>query len=130
MANKKTHLRTPISQARGLGSAKSGTGHWWMQKVTSVALLPLTIWFVACAVSFKGASYEEIYLWMEGPVNGALMLALIGATFYHLALGLQVVLEDYVHGFVGIASMVTMKLLSWAVGGFAMLAVIKIVIGG
>ena len=130
MTDKNTHLRTPISQARGLGSAKSGTGHWWMQKVTSIALLPLTIWFVVSAVSFKGTTYDDIYLWMESPLNGGLMIALIGATYYHIALGLQVILEDYVHGFMGIASMVTMKLLSWAVGGFAMLAVIKIVIGG
>ena len=130
MADKNTHLRTPLSQARGLGSAKTGTSHWWAQKVTSVALLPLTIWFVVVCVSFVGKDYQHVYAWMENPINGALMIALIGAMFYHMALGIQVVLEDYVHGFIGIASLVVMKLLSWAIGGFAILSVIKITIGG
>lgn len=131
MSDNQNNLRTPIAEARGLGSAKSGTAHWWAQKVTSIALLPLTLWFVVVTVSsFVGQDFNSIYTWMEQPLNGGLMIALLGVMFYHLALGIQVILEDYVHGFVGIASLVILKLFSWAVGGFAVLAVIKIVIGG
>jgi len=89
-------LRTPLGRVRGLGSAKSGTHHWWMQRVTSIALLPLTLWFVFSMVGLAGASYLETLLWIARPVNAVLMLALIGLTFHHMAAGLQVVIEDYV----------------------------------
>lgn len=89
-------LRTPLGRVRGLGSAKSGTHHWWMQRVTSIALLPLTIWFVFSMVGLAGASYLETLLWIARPVNAVLLLLLIGLTFHHMASGLQVVVEDYV----------------------------------
>jgi succinate dehydrogenase / fumarate reductase membrane anchor subunit len=91
-----TALRSPLGRVRGLGSARSGTRHWWMQRVTSIALLPLTIWFVFSAVGLAGASYVETVLWIARPLNAVLLLALIGLTFHHMAAGLQVVAEDYV----------------------------------
>ena len=91
-----TALRSPLGRVRGMGSAKSGTHHWWMQRVTSIALLPLTIWFVVSMISLAGASYLETLLWIARPVNAVLMLVLIGLTFHHMAGGLQVVVEDYV----------------------------------
>ena len=89
-------LRTPLGRVRGLGSARGGTHHWWMQRVTSVALLPLTIWFVFAMVRLAGASYVETLLWIASPLNAVLLLALVGLTFHHTAAGLQVILEDYV----------------------------------
>lgn len=89
-------MRSPLGRVRGLGSAKGGTHHWWMQRVTSVALLPLTIWFVFAMIGLAGASYVETLLWIARPLNAVLLLALIGLTFHHMASGLQVVLEDYV----------------------------------
>lgn len=89
-------LRTPLGRVRGLGSARGGTHHWWMQRVTSVALLPLTIWFVLAMVGLAGATYVETLLWIARPVNAVLLLALVGLTFHHMAAGLQVILEDYV----------------------------------
>lgn len=89
-------LRTPLGRVRGLGSARGGTHHWWMQRVTSVALLPLTLWFVFAMVRLAGATYVETLLWIARPFNAVLLLALVGLTFHHMASGLQVILEDYV----------------------------------
>lgn len=89
--------RTPLAKARGLGSAKSGTTHWWMQRVTAVALIPLTFWLVLFLQQLFHASYPEIQQWLISPVNFTLLLAWAIASFYHAALGLQVVIEDYLH---------------------------------
>jgi succinate dehydrogenase / fumarate reductase membrane anchor subunit len=91
-------LRTPLGRVRGLGSARAGTHHWWMQRVTSLALLPLTIWFVISVIGLAGASYGETLAFIGAPINAVLMLALVAATFHHMASGLQVVVEDYVRG--------------------------------
>jgi succinate dehydrogenase / fumarate reductase membrane anchor subunit len=90
-------LRSPLAAARGLGSAKSGTEHWWAQRVTAVALVPLTIWFVVSLIAHVGAPYEEVRAWIGAPVPAVLMICLVVAMFYHAQLGLQVVIEDYLH---------------------------------
>jgi succinate dehydrogenase / fumarate reductase membrane anchor subunit len=88
-------MRSPLSRVRGLGSAKNGTHHWWVQRVTSITLLPLTIWFALSAVSLTGASHAETVAWIARPWNAVLLLATIGLTFQHMASGLQVIVEDY-----------------------------------
>lgn len=90
-------LRSPLGKVRGLGSAKNGTHHWWMQKVTAVALIPLTIWFVASVVQMTQADYEVVISWMNSPIVAVLMLLFVITGIYHLKLGLQVVIEDYIH---------------------------------
>jgi len=90
-------LRTPIGRARGLGSAKEGTHHWWHQRVTAVALVLLSGWFVISLIVMTGASYEAVRVWIGHPFVTGLLLLTIVFTFYHLKLGLQVVIEDYVH---------------------------------
>lgn len=98
--NKAPHvdmLRSPLGRARGLGSARAGSHHWWVQRLTAVALVPLTIWFVLSLFGRLGDSRAEVITWMQSPVTIVLMLALIVATFHHLQLGLQTVIEDYVH---------------------------------
>ncbi|MFL1463925.1 succinate dehydrogenase, hydrophobic membrane anchor protein [Roseococcus sp. DSY-14] len=94
--NSPAAMRTALGRVRGLGSARGGTHHWWMQRVTSIALLPLTLWFVAAAIGLAGASRVETLLWIASPLNAVLLLALVGLTFHHMAAGLQVVIEDYV----------------------------------
>jgi succinate dehydrogenase / fumarate reductase membrane anchor subunit len=89
-------LRSPLGRARGLGSARAGSKHWWAQRLTSVALVPLTLWFIWSMLHMTGASQGDIADWLASPVRLALILALIAATFHHLQLGLQVVIEDYV----------------------------------
>ena len=91
-------MRSQLGRARGLGAAKSGAGHWWVQRVTGVALIPLSLWFVYAALRLVGASHEELLAWIGGPIPVVLLIALVLANFYHLALGLQVVIEDYVPG--------------------------------
>jgi succinate dehydrogenase / fumarate reductase membrane anchor subunit len=91
-------MRSQLGRARGLGAAKFGVAHWWAQRLTAVALVPLTLWFVWSALHLVGASHEALLGWIGGPVPVVLFIALVLASFYHLALGLQVVIEDYVHG--------------------------------
>ena len=90
-------LRSPLGRARGLGSAKAGSHHWWAQRVTAIALLPLTLWFIFSVIHLSGASHQMVIDWLSAPLTLGLMLALIVTTFHHLQLGVQVVIEDYVH---------------------------------
>lgn len=90
-------MQTPLGKVRGLGSAKNGTHHWWMQKVTAVALIPLTIWFVASLVQLTSSDYEAAFMWVAYPLNAILMILFISTGVYHLKLGIQVVVEDYIH---------------------------------
>jgi succinate dehydrogenase / fumarate reductase membrane anchor subunit len=89
-------IRTPLGFVRGLGAAKDGTHHWWMQRVTSIALVPLILWFVISLLSVSHADYETFQHWLSHPVNAGLMVALLAAMFYHAHLGMQVIYEDYV----------------------------------
>jgi succinate dehydrogenase / fumarate reductase membrane anchor subunit len=91
------NLRSPLGKVRGLGSAKNGTHHWWMQKVTAVALIPLTIWFVSSVIQMTQADYTTVVKWMSSPVVAVLLALFIVTGLYHLKLGLQVVIEDYIH---------------------------------
>jgi succinate dehydrogenase / fumarate reductase membrane anchor subunit len=124
-------LRSPLGRVRGLGSAKSGTEHFWAQRVTAVALIPLTLWFVYSVTTLTGADYAAAAAWLRAPWNAVLMLLLIVATFHHMQLGLQVVIEDYVHGEgTKIASLMLMKGASLLLAVAAAFAVLKVAFGG
>ena len=90
-------LRSPLGRARGLGSAKEGTGHFWAQRVTAIALIPLTFLFVVIIFAFIGADHARAVALMGNPLVAVTMLLFIGAGFYHMQLGMQVVIEDYIH---------------------------------
>ena len=90
-------MRTPLGRARGLGSAKTGVDHWWAQRLTAIALVPLIVWFVVALVGHIGADHAAARAWIGQPVNAGLFVLLITATFHHAQLGVQVVIEDYVH---------------------------------
>ena len=90
-------IRTPLARVRGLGSAKSGVSHWWGQRVSAIALVPLSIWFVASVVALIGAEHGATRAWIGSPLAAGLTILLVVATFYHAYLGLQVVIEDYIH---------------------------------
>lgn len=89
-------LRTPLSEARGLGSAKEGVGHWWNQRLTAIALVPLTLWFGFSVALLGTADYYTVVAWVANPVNAVLLTLLLAVGFWHGALGIQDVLEDYV----------------------------------
>ena len=91
-------LRHPLATARGLGSAKGGTGHWWVLRLSSIALLLLTPWFVVWALGLVGADQYGVRQRLAQPLNASLMIAFVLSLFWHSQLGLQVVIEDYVHG--------------------------------
>ena len=90
-------MRSELSRARGMGSAKSGVGHWWAQRVSAIALAPLTLWFIYNVLALGAAPHEAVVAWMSGPLTLVLLITLAGMTFYHMQLGLQVVIEDYIH---------------------------------
>ncbi len=90
-------LRSQLGRVRGLGSARAGSGHWWLERLTSIALVPLTLWFIAAVISLEGTTRVGMIAWLHAPVPLVLILCLVVATFWHMALGLQVVIEDYVH---------------------------------
>lgn len=119
-------LRTPISTSKGLGSAQEGLGHWTMQRLTAIANLVLIGWFLISAMSLAGADYQETRAWLASPVSASLMLLLIASVFYHTKLGLQVVIEDYVHHHgLKIAALTAITLTIAALGVIAAVAVLK-----
>jgi succinate dehydrogenase membrane anchor subunit len=120
-------MRTPISRVRGLGSAKDGTHHWWMQRLTAIALVPLSIWFVVSMICLANADHAAVSAWLATPLTAVLMLLFVVATFYHLQLGLQVVVEDYIHGEgAKMVCLIGLKLGSFALGVAAVFAVLKV----
>ncbi len=91
-------LRTPLARARGLGSARAGVHHWWAQRLTAIALIPLVVWFAISLVMMSGADYGAVRAWIGSPVVMVLLILTIAIGLHHGQLGLQVVIEDYVHG--------------------------------
>lgn len=124
-------LRTPLGRVRGLGPAKDGTAHWWAQRLTAVALVPLTLWFVAALAANAGAGHADFAAWVGDPVTAVLMLLLVLAGFHHAQLGIQTVIEDYAptEG-VRIAAVAAAKLACAALGVAAAFAVLKLALGG
>jgi succinate dehydrogenase / fumarate reductase membrane anchor subunit len=90
-------MRSQLGRARGLGSAHSGTATWWAHTLTSIALVPLTLWFICGMVRLVGASRGDVMAWLHNPLALVLMLVLLLMTFFHMRLGLETVVEDYVH---------------------------------
>lgn len=91
------NYRSPLARVIGLGSAKEGSMHWWWQRLTAVALVPLSIWFTFSVASFTGECAAAVYVWIASPIVATLLIAFVVSLFYHAQLGIQVVLEDYVH---------------------------------
>jgi succinate dehydrogenase / fumarate reductase membrane anchor subunit len=124
-------LMAPLGRARGLGSAKQGAGHWRTQRVTGIALVPLSLWFVWSVTHLAGAEQDEVKHWLSRPVSAILMSLLVVAMFYHLALGLQVVIEDYMHReSVKIMTLLLVKGLIVLAAASALFAVLRVALGG
>lgn len=121
------NLRDPLAVARGLGSARNGTGHWWLLRLTSIALLFLAPWFLVLLHGLVGADRYTVQLVLSRPLNASLMIAWLLSVFWHAQLGLQVVIEDYVHGRAEWALQILVRFLC-VVGAIAsVLAVCRIV---
>ena len=89
--------QTPLARVRGLGTSKNGVSHWWSQRITAVALVPLSLWFVISLVSLVGAEHAAVVNWIKSPIVIVFLVLFIAAMLHHAQLGLQVVIEDYVH---------------------------------
>ena len=123
--------RTPIAKVRGLGAARSGLHHWKMQRLTAISNLLLVLWFTFSAMALSGSGYDEVRAWLASPVTASLMVLLIISTFYHARLGLQVVVEDYVHHEgARIASLAAIALIVLALAVACIVAVLSVAIGG
>ncbi len=122
------NLRDPLASVRGLGSAKAGTGHWMSQRITAVALLPLSLWFAVMA--FGLGEYADARSFLAQPFNAVLSAALVGCLFYHAQLGLQVVIEDYVHlRWLEIGLQIAVKFIAILAALASLLAIVRIVLG-
>lgn len=123
-------LRSPLSQARGLGSAKDGVHHWWMQRLTAIALIPLSLWFVFSIARYHVADYPTMLAWLHNPYVAVALVLYFTALFYHSALGVQVVIEDYVSTeWLKIGSIIVVKLVHFALAAASIFAVLKIAFG-
>jgi succinate dehydrogenase / fumarate reductase membrane anchor subunit len=123
--------RTPLARVRGLGSAKDGVGHWWAQRLTAIALIPLVVWFAISLVMLSGADYTVVRAWIGSPLVMMLLILTIGVGLHHGQLGMQVVIEDYV-GNDGwkLALIVIVKFLAVLFGLGAIVAILRIGFGG
>ncbi|MAR79111.1 MAG: succinate dehydrogenase, hydrophobic membrane anchor protein [Rhodospirillaceae bacterium] len=116
---------------KNLGSAKHGTNHWWHQRVTAIALTFLCIWFIVSITLLTGAEYQDAYNWLKQPLVTGLSLLTVVFTLYHLNLGLQVIIEDYIH--TEITKIITLMLVNFAcliVGLTCCLSILLVFFGG
>jgi succinate dehydrogenase / fumarate reductase membrane anchor subunit len=124
-------LRTPLSRARGLGSAKQGVHHWWAQRITAVALIPLVVWFAISLIMLSGADYAVVRAWIGSPVVMVLLTLTIVIGLHHGQLGMQEVVEDYVHSEgVKLALIVLLRFVAVFFGLAAIVAILRIGFGG
>lgn len=123
-------LRTPLGRVLGLGSAKEGVEHWWMQRVSAAALVLLTLWFVFSLFWIGSLDYDTIQAWIARPANAALLALLVVTLMYHSHMGVQVVIEDYVaHKSTKVAALVASQFIHFALGAIGLFAVLRTAFG-
>lgn len=122
-----SEMRTPLSRVRGLGSAKKGTEHFWLQRVTALANIPLAVFFVSAMVAHAGADYVTVTAFLSRPIVALVMLLLIISMVWHMRLGLQVVIEDYIQGHMAkLLALILNTFFALAVGTSSVLAILKL----
>ncbi len=122
--------RTPLARARGLGSAKDGVHHWWIQRLTAIALIPLVVWFAISLVMLSGADYQMARAWIGSPLVMVLLILTIGVGLHHAQLGMQVVWEDYTAGATRVVMIILTKFIAALFGLGAIVAILRIGFGG
>ena len=124
------NMRTPLARAIGLGSAKEGSGPWWAERISAVALVPLTLWFAASIIAHTGSDYATFIVWLRTPLAAIMMILLLIVLFYHTALGLQVVVEDYVHSGVKFAVVIAVRLGCCVLATAGVVAILRLAFTG
>lgn len=122
-------MRSPLGKALGLGSAREGLENWLLERVSAIALLPLTLWFTVSTVMHAGDDYGTVVAWLKMPVTTTLMTLLLVALFHHTALGLQVVIEDYIHSRIKLPALIGMRLGCLALVVAGLVATLKVTFG-
>ncbi len=124
------NLRTPLSKAKGLGSANDGVEHFWVQRLTALALIPITLWFCFSVASLPNADYAAVAAWLSSPFNAAMMIITVIISFHHAQLGLQVIIEDYVSCHAKrTAAIIAVKFGCFLFGVIGVVSVLKVAIG-
>lgn len=124
-------FRSPLSKALGSGSAKHGFSHWWLQRVSAVALIPLTLWFVFSMVCLSTSDYTHAVTWLSSPINATIMLLFTLVALFHGQTGLQTVIEDYIHTtWLNLSLLLSVKFASVILAVLAIISVLKVVLGG
>ncbi len=123
------NLRSPLRTVLGLGSAKQGAKHWWAQRVTAVGLALLGVWFIVSLALLDGFAFGAVTTWIGNPFNASLLSILIATLAYHSQLGVQVVIEDYVHGALKTISLMLSNFLHVIVGVLGVMSVLRIAFG-
>jgi succinate dehydrogenase membrane anchor subunit len=120
------HMRSPFGRAIGLGSAKEGVETWWRERVTAVALVPLTLWFMGSMIAHSASDYAHFVSWLKMPAPTFLMALLLIGLFYHTALGLQVIIEDYIHSAAKLPALILMRLACFSLAVAGILAILRV----
>jgi succinate dehydrogenase / fumarate reductase, membrane anchor subunit len=124
-------LRSPLGAVAGLGSAKSGVHHWWLQRLTSIALVPLTVWFTVAILSLPSLDHITVVAWMAQSWTALLLILLVLVATYHSQLGVRVVVEDYVHNNgMRTLTLVTLTFLHAFLAVAGVFAILKVAFGG
>jgi succinate dehydrogenase / fumarate reductase membrane anchor subunit len=123
--------RTPLSRARGLGSAKHGVGHWISERVGAIALVPLTLWAVFGVLRLAAGDYDFAVVWLRDPLNAVLMVLTIAISFWHMHSGMRVIIEDYIHVAFSKAGLTLLSLFVCGFSGaLAIFSILKVALGG
>ncbi len=123
--------RTPLSRARGLGAAKHGVTHWIGERVSSIALVPLTLWAVFAVLRLAAGDYAFAVHWIGQPLNATLMVLLLAISFWHMHSGLGVVIEDYIHVTLNKSALLILNLFVCGLAGaLAIFSILKVAFGG
>ena len=123
-------LESPLARARGLGSAGHGTQQWWQQRLTAMALFPLSLWFIGSMLVLNRADHASVVQWMRSPMTAVLLLMFMAAMLHHAQLGMQVVIEDYVDpDWQKVACVILVKFLAVLAGLASALAILKTFLG-
>ena len=123
-------MRTPLGRVRGLGSAREGTEHYWRQRLTAVANIPLILFFVGLIISLNGASYAEVRATLAHPLVALAVLLILVSALFHMRLGMQTIIEDYIHGSFRIVLIMLNIFFPLAIGAACAFSLLKIAFGG
>jgi succinate dehydrogenase / fumarate reductase, membrane anchor subunit len=121
---------TGLGRVRGLGSAKQGSHHWWLQRVTAIGNLILVLWFIISLLRLSSMDHATVIKWLSSPLAAVPMALFVINVFWHFRIGMQVIIEDYVHGGMRVITLGALHIWTFAAGGFALFAIFKIAFTG